>query len=118
MTANTIYERVKIVRKSLKLSQKEFAKRIYLSQSFFGDVEVGKRNLNERIIYLISTQYKVNKEWLKTGKGEMFSTSMTEIKLEHFTAVFSELDELLQDYLLNQANELLKIQKAQKKKTK
>jgi hypothetical protein len=51
----------------------------------------------------------------RTGP-EMFSTSMTEIKLEHFTKIFSELDESLQDYLIQQANELLKIQKNTKEK--
>jgi hypothetical protein len=74
-------------------------------------VETGKRNLNERIIHLITTQYKVNKEWLKTGKGEMFSTSMTQIRLEHFTEIFENLDEMLQEYLIKQATDLLKIQK-------
>ena len=41
----------------------------------------------------------------------MFSTSMTGVKLEHLASVFAELDELLQDYLIKQANELLIIQK-------
>jgi len=53
----------------------------------------------------------LSKEWLKTGKGEMFLKSMTEIKLEYLAGVFAELDELLQDYLIKQANELLEIQK-------
>jgi transcriptional regulator with XRE-family HTH domain len=116
MAGTTIYERIKQVRAALNLSQREFAKRMYLSQSFFGEIEVGRRNLNDRIIYLITTQYKVNKEWLKTGKGEMFSTSMTQIRLEHFAKIFENLDEMLQDYLVKQAADLLKIQK--KKMTK
>jgi len=52
----------------------------------------------------------------KTGKGEMFVTSMTEVKLECFVGIFAELDELLQDYLIKQANELLEIQKKENKK--
>ncbi len=77
---------------------------------------MGNRKISERIIHLISVVYKVNKEWLKTGKGDMFSTSMTEVKLEHLAGVFSKLDDLLQDYLIKQANELLDIQKKIKKK--
>jgi len=46
----------------------------------------------------------------------MFVTSMTEVKLECFVGIFAELDELLQDYLIKQANELLEIQKKENKK--
>jgi transcriptional regulator with XRE-family HTH domain len=109
---NSIAERIKAVRAALKLSQRAFAKRVFVSQGYFADIELGKRDISERIIQLIATQYKVNKEWLKTGKGDMFSASKTEIKLEYLSVVFAELDELLQDYLIKQADELLIIQKA------
>jgi transcriptional regulator with XRE-family HTH domain len=108
---SSLPERIKAIRAALKVSQREFSMGVFVSQSYFADIEVGKRRISERIIHLISTQYKVNKEWLKTGKGDMFATSMTEIKLEHLSGVFAELDELLQDYLIKQANELLAIQK-------
>jgi transcriptional regulator with XRE-family HTH domain len=109
--ANSIAERIKAIRAALDLSQREFAKVVFVSQSYFCDIEVNKRKISERIIHLISVIYKVNKEWLKTGRGNMFSTSMTEVKLQHLAGIFSELDELLQDYLIRQANELLEIQK-------
>jgi transcriptional regulator with XRE-family HTH domain len=108
---NGIPERIKAIRAALKLSQRAFAKRVFVSQGYFAEIEVGKRDINERIIQLIATQYKVNKEWLKTGKGGMFSASKTEIKLEYLSGIFAELDELLQDYLIKQADELLIIQK-------
>ncbi|MDR3336944.1 MAG: helix-turn-helix domain-containing protein [Treponema sp.] len=108
---NGIPERIKAVRAALKLSQRAFAKRVFVSQGYFAEIEVGKRNISERIIQLITTQYKVNKEWLKKGIGDMFSVSKTEIKLEYLSGVFAELDELLQDYLIKQADELLIIQK-------
>lgn len=111
MKASSIPERIKAIRAALKLSQRAFAKGVFVSQGYFADIEVGKRDINERIIHLISVIYKVNKEWLKTGKGEMLTTSMTEVKLEHLSGVFFELDELLQDYLIKQADELLLIQK-------
>jgi transcriptional regulator with XRE-family HTH domain len=106
-----IPERIKAIRAALKLSQRAFAKRVFVSQGYFADIELGKRDISERIIQLITTQYKVNKEWLKTGIGDMFSASKTEIKLEYLSGIFAELDELLQDYLIKQADELLIIQK-------
>jgi len=113
--ANSIAERIKAIRAALNLSQREFAKGVFVSQSYFCDIEVDKRKISERVIHLISVIYKVNKEWLKTGKGKMFSASMTGVKLEHLASVFAELDELLQDYLIKQANELLIIQKKKMK---
>ena len=113
---DSIAERIKAVRAKLNLSQRELAKGVFASPSYFCDIEVNKRQISERVIHLISVIYKVNKEWLKTGKGEMFSTSMTEVKLERFAGVFWELDDLLQDYLIKQANELLEFQKIKLKK--
>ena len=107
----SIAERIKAVRAKLHISQRELAKGVFVSPSYFCDIEVNKRKITERIIHLISVIYKVNKEWLKNGKGEMFSASMTEVRLEIFASVFRELDELMQDYLIKQANELLIIQK-------
>ena len=112
---DSIAERLKAIRAALNLSQRQFAKGVFVSQSYFCDIEVGNRKISERIIHLISDIYKVNKEWLKTGKGNMFSTSMTEVRLQNLAGVFSELDELLQDYLIKQANELLEIQKKKMK---
>jgi transcriptional regulator with XRE-family HTH domain len=116
MVSSSIYERVKAIRKTLKLSQREFAKGVFVTQSYFADVELGKREMSERVIHLISMQYDVNKEWLKTGKGEMFTGSLVKVQLGQLTTIFKELDELLQEYLLQQAQGLLKIQKNQKKK--
>jgi transcriptional regulator with XRE-family HTH domain len=115
-STETLYDRIKQVRTALKLPQREFAKRMYLSQSFFGEIETGKRPINERTIQLMVNQYKVNKDWLKTGKGNMFSKSMAEIRLEHFSEIFTDLDELLQEFLIKQAEDLLKIQKTGVKK--
>ena len=113
---DSIAERIKAIRAALNLSQRQFAKGVFVSQSYFCDIEVNKRKISERIIHLISDIYKINKEWLKTGKGEMFTKSMTEVKLENLAGVFAELDELLQDYIIRQANELLSIQKRKMKK--
>jgi transcriptional regulator with XRE-family HTH domain len=112
MTENTpVRDRIKAIRTKLMLSQKEFGKRIYASQSLLTEIEVGHRKVNARIVQLIVSQYNVNKEWLLTGKGEMFIAPPPDIKKEQLLEIFSELDGMLQDYLLLQSKELLKIQK-------
>jgi transcriptional regulator with XRE-family HTH domain len=115
LKADSVPGRIKAVRAALKLSQRAFARGVFVSQGYFADIETGNRAISERIVHLISVVYKVDKEWLKTGKGEMFTTSMAEVKLEHLSGVFYELDELLQDYLIKQADELLAIQKKKMK---
>jgi transcriptional regulator with XRE-family HTH domain len=108
---NSIKERIKAVRAALKLSQRDFAKGIYISQSLCAAIELDERKINNRHIQLIANKYNVNKDWILTGKGEMFSASPPDVKLEQLTTIFNELNGLFQDYLLLQSKELLRMQK-------
>ncbi|MCL2480575.1 MAG: helix-turn-helix transcriptional regulator [Spirochaetaceae bacterium] len=117
MKNNTsIKDRIKTLRKALKLSQGNFGKRIYVSQSLLAEIESGKRKINNRTIQLIVSEYKINKDWILTGNGDMFSAPPPDIKKEQLLEIFNELDCMLQDYLLLQSRELLKIQKKKIKK--
>ena len=108
---DTSNDRIKEIRTSLGLSQRQFSKRIYISQSFYGEIELGHQQVTDRIIHLVSTQFNINKEWIKTGNGEMFSSPPPDVKLERLIEIYNNLDEQLQDYLLLQSDVLLKIQK-------
>jgi HTH-type transcriptional regulator / antitoxin PezA len=103
-------ERIKELRSSLKLSQRQFAKRIFVSQTLVNEIELGKRKVNARILHLISYRFSVNMEWLKSGEGDMFFDAPTDTRLEHIIEIFNMLDKPLQNYLLLQSKELLKIQ--------
>ena len=103
-------ERIKELRSSLKLSQRQFARRIFASQTLVNEIELGKRKINARILHLISSQFNVNVEWLKKGEGDMFFEAPPDARLEHIIEIFHKLDKPLQDYLLLQSKELLKIQ--------
>jgi transcriptional regulator with XRE-family HTH domain len=103
-------ERIKELRSSLKLSQRQFARRIFVSQTLVNEIELGKRKINARILHLISYRYNVNMEWLKTGEGAMFFDAPCDARLENIIEIFNKLDKPLQDYLLLQSKELLKIQ--------
>ena len=104
-------ERVKELRSALGLSQRQFARKIFVSQTLVNEVEVGKRKIQFRILHLIAYQFKVNIEWLKQGTGEMFNTPPPDARLEHIIEIFHKLDRPLQDYLLSQSKEMLKIQR-------
>jgi transcriptional regulator with XRE-family HTH domain len=106
-----INDRLKEIRTTLGLTQREFSQRIYISQSFYGDLELGNQVITDRIIHLVSTVFNVNKEWLKSGKGEIFSSAPPDVKLDRLIEIYNNLDDQLQDYLLLQSDVLLKIQK-------
>jgi hypothetical protein len=69
------------------------------------------RELNSRIIELISTKYNVNKDWLKTGKGEMFGGEPPDTELNQLIEIYKELDPLFKEYISLQIKQLLAVQK-------
>jgi transcriptional regulator with XRE-family HTH domain len=113
--AVSVNVRIKAVRKTLGLSQRAFCKGIFLSHSFYAQIESGTRKANERIYELISTKYNVNKDWLLTGKGEMFSGPTPDVELEHLIEIYKELDPLFREYIMLQIKQLLNVQKRGKK---
>ena len=65
-------ERIKILRKSLDLTQQEFAIRIGTARNNIAGYETGKRSPSEAVISLICRTFNVSETWLRTGEGEMF----------------------------------------------
>jgi transcriptional regulator with XRE-family HTH domain len=106
---NPVNERIKELRSILHLSQHQFCKQIFISQSSFGEIETGVRNVNDRIIQLICSQFNVNKDWIKNGEGEIFNSEKPDINLEHLIDIYKQLSKPLQDYLLEQFESLLKL---------
>jgi transcriptional regulator with XRE-family HTH domain len=106
MAVSTIKERIKAVRTALNLSQKDFCKGIYISQSLYAKIETGERKPTERIYELISNKYKVSKDWLITGKGDMFSISPPDVELEQLLEIIRGLDPLFRDYIIQQVKQL------------
>lgn len=72
MNTIPINERIKESRSVLGLTQVKFAERIAISSSYLADIENNKKTASERIIRLLSAEFKINDQWLRTGKGTMF----------------------------------------------
>jgi transcriptional regulator with XRE-family HTH domain len=111
-----IKERIKEIREKLNISQRDFAQKIFISQTLLGDIELGNRTATERTIQLISTEFNVNKEWILTGQGDMFMAPPPDIQLEKLIEIYKQLDKPLRNYLLEQSKSLLKLQKEKNKK--
>ena len=65
-------ERIKEVRKALKLNQTEFGARLGIKQTTVAGYETGAKNPMDSVILSICREYNVNEDWLRTGEGEMF----------------------------------------------
>ena len=106
----TINDRIKEVRTTLKMSQRAFAKAVYLSNGYLADIELGRNKVKDRLIHLISSAFSVNKHWLLTGEEPMFNAT-TEEKMQRMSALFKELYPEYQDFVLRQIDELIELQK-------
>lgn len=88
-----IGERIKEIRKLAKLTQKEFGQRISVAQTYLSQIEKGERDATEKIIKLISHEFNIDEDWLRTGEGEMFNES-DEFSLDEYAKQhsMSEID--------------------------
>ncbi|RXI57266.1 XRE family transcriptional regulator [Clostridium tetani] len=90
--------RIRKLRKSKGLSQKDFGESINLSQNHVSSLEKGMRSITIRTVDDICRVYGVNKEWLVDGTGEMYSDVLEKFEIndpevEEFTRMFLELDD-------------------------
>jgi transcriptional regulator with XRE-family HTH domain len=106
-------DRIRAIRKTLKLSQSEFAKWIGIKSTALSMIEMGKNALTEQNIKLICMTFNVNDAWLRTGKGEMFATSPFAASPyeKEFFEIYRSLMPETQQALLRLAQDLLESQK-------
>jgi transcriptional regulator with XRE-family HTH domain len=107
---SAVNERVKQVRLALGLSQAKFCKEIFLTSGHYAEIELGNRRINARIIKLIGVIYGVNEHFLKTGEGNMFDKTV-DGKIGQIVRIFGELPPEFQDYILQQIEQLKKLNK-------
>jgi transcriptional regulator with XRE-family HTH domain len=93
-------KRVKTLRETLGISQREFCKLLSLSGGYIAGIEVGLREANDRLVKLIASEFNANKEWLITGKGEMFiDAKKSDERTTRLIAVFNDLPKKYQDVI-------------------
>jgi len=111
----TVNERIIELRHTLKLSQRAFAKAVYVSNGYLAGIELGHNEVKDRLVHLISSAFSVNKHWLLTGEGRMFN-STSEEKMERIIGLFNELYPEFQDFVLRQIDELIELQNVRREK--
>ena len=105
-------DRIKQLRKELKLSQNKFAETLGTSRDVIGNLEYGRSEPKKAFLDLICHIHNVKSEWLINGEGEeMFNpVPPPNEELEEATNVFSKLSPNLQKYALQQIKGLLEVQ--------
>ena len=68
----TVGERIRALRKSLKMNQNEFGDKIGLASNTITNYETDRRNPSNQVLELICREFSVNESWLRTGEGSMF----------------------------------------------
>jgi transcriptional regulator with XRE-family HTH domain len=102
----TVNERLALVRKTLKLTQREFAEKISVTTGFIGTMETGDRKVNPRIMKLVSSTFNINLQWLETGEGEMFYVN-TENEIEEIISLYKRLNPFFQKFIMRQLRDLI-----------
>lgn len=70
--AASIGSRVKLIRQSRKMTQKEFSASLGIVQGFLCSVETGKKTPSDTLLIALQHLYGINPAWLQNGSGEMF----------------------------------------------
>lgn len=65
-------DRIRQLRKELKLTQQAFADRIGVKQNTVATYEIGRNPPTDTVLNLICREFNVSRAWLETGEGEMF----------------------------------------------
>ncbi|MBW6498481.1 MAG: helix-turn-helix domain-containing protein [Bacteroidales bacterium] len=72
MENSPILSRLKAIRLTLGMNQKEFGERMGMALTTWASIEQGRNSFNERARLLLEKIYYVNPEFLDTGNGPMF----------------------------------------------
>lgn len=72
-------ERLKEIRKSLELTQREFSDALDIKQGSYSDVERGKAGISAVLLKNLIRRFRINPLWLCEGEGAMFIDKPDEI---------------------------------------
>lgn len=91
---------LKLLREDLGLSQKEFGKKLNVTDTTVSKWESGSRKLNKRTLTQICDTFNVNYEWLITGEGDTYK-SVDDLNIATMMGkVFADNDEFMKNVFL------------------
>ena len=87
-------ERIKELRKSLKMTQQEFADRLNIQRGSIASYETGRISPSNATISLICKELNVFEDWLRNGEGDMYIPITRDEEIASFIgSVQSDVDD-------------------------
>ena len=77
-------DRVRALRKTLKMNQTDFGKAVGVTLSSVTKWETGENVVSDAVLLLMCQKFGVSEEWLRTGDGEMFVPRSREEEIAAF----------------------------------
>lgn len=74
-----IGDRIKEIRQKAGLTQTAFSARIGIKQPSLNAIERGDNNPSDQTVFIICREFRVNEEWLRTGKDKPYIDSPSSI---------------------------------------
>ena len=105
MSGMQINKRIRETRMTIGMTQAKFAERIAISAGYLAEIEHNKKPANERIVRLLTAEFSVNDDWLRTGEGSMFNEG-TDNQTAKLVSLFKSLNPQFKECALNQLEEL------------
>lgn len=104
-------DRIKEVRKSVKLNQADFGAKVGVKGNTIGNYEIGLRSPSDAVIFSICREFGVSEVWLRTGEGEMFLPKSRNDQLAAFFAEILDADD--DDFIRSFCTALVSLDKEQ-----
>lgn len=83
-------KRLRLLRKTLDLTQQEFADKIGMKRNTIANYETNRNEPSNSVISLICREFNVSETWLRTGEGEMFIEVDADKELATLFAKFAQ----------------------------
>ena len=105
-----INKRIREIRSVLGLSQVKFSSITSLSSGYIAGIETGRISVNDRLVKLVCSSFKVNEAWLRYGEGDMFLEEMIEDKrFNNLVNTVRALPSKYQNFLFEVLDMLIKL---------
>lgn len=85
-------ERLKQLRKTLGITQQEFADKIGIKRNSYANYETGRNTPIDAIILSICREFNVSESWLRNGEGEMFKERSPSEEVGYYVEDLLEYD--------------------------
>lgn len=107
-------DRIKEVRKALKLSQRAFGEKLGVSRDVISNLEYNRVEPKTVFIQHMCEAYGINEHWIQTGEGQMFDDNTYDVvKINEAIEIFKTLSADFQDCALEQIKKLVELQNKQ-----